>query len=171
LFAFELRWARDVLSAFAPVHGRGLCASAHEVDYGAVLVRMLGEVTPLAAVGLRLSIWLAALAPLWLWGKFTTISDLAAERRANLLGALLTHRAFAVRELALLLKLCAAIALLGSPAVRMRSGYDDAAATQPSSGVRIRIPRTDHGHRGLRVWPSQDGTPSEVEIAREREAS
>lgn len=168
MFEFERRWARDALSAFAPEHGPGLAPSAGEVDFEAVLQRMLREVTPLARIGLRLAVWSVALAPLWLLGKFATISSLSSAHRPALLRALLTHRVFAIRELATLLKLCAAIALLGVPSVRSRSGYDNASAAQAESGVRIRLPRTSKDQRPLRVWPAQDGTLSEVELEHER---
>ena len=167
MFGFERRWARDALSAFAPEQGPGLAPSAGEVDYDAVLQRMLREVAPLAIIGLRLAVWSAALAPLWLLGKFATISSLGSSHRPALLSALLTHRVFAVRELAMLLKLCAAMALLGVPSVRSRSGYDDARAAQPESGVRIRLPKSREEQVPLRVWPAQDGALTEVELERE----
>ena len=167
MFAFERRWAHDALSAFAPEHGPGLAPSAGEVDYEAVLQRMLREVAPLARIGLRLAVWSAALAPLWVLGKFATISSLGSAHRPALLSALLTHRVFAVREFATLLKLCAAMALLGVPSVRSRSGYDDARATQPQSGVRIRLTKTREDQAPLRVWPAQDGALTEVELERE----
>lgn len=141
MMAFERRWARHLLAAFAPTGGLGLAPLENEVDYLAALVRMMREASPLAAVGLRLAVWMAALAPLWLWGRLTTISKLAGERRTQLLRELLSHRLFAVRELSLLLKLCAAMALLGTPSARMRSGYDDVQpAIKSESGMRPRLP-------------------------------
>jgi hypothetical protein len=168
MFGFERRWARDALSAFAPEQGPGLAPSVGEVDYDAVLQRMLREVAPLARIGLRLAVWSAALAPMWLLGKFATISSLGSSHRPALLSALLTHRVFAVRELATLLKLCAAMALLGVPSVRARSGYDDARSAQPQSGVRIRLTKAREEQPPLRVWPAQDGALTEVELERER---
>jgi hypothetical protein len=131
-----------------------------------------------AALGLRLAIWIAALAPLWLWGKLTTISKLATERRTELLRQLLTHRAFAVRELVTLLKLSAAMALLGTPSVRARSGYDHVqAVADAESGLRVRrlpvmgaqqdvIGQPD----ALRAWPGHDGSAAEIESASPSEA-
>ena len=136
---FERRWAHQLLSSFTAHRGAGLCPQPDEVDYTAALVRMRHEATPLAAFALRLAVWLAALAPLWLWGRLTTISRIAVEHRPELLRQLLNHRAFAVRELALLLKLCAAMALMGTPSVRARSGYDHVqAVAKAESGVHVR---------------------------------
>ena len=144
MMGFERRWAKHLLAAFAPHDGAGLAPFEGEVDYLNAFGRMMREATPLAALGLRAALWMAALAPLWLWGKLTTISKLAVDRRTQLLRELLVHRWFAVRELSLLLKLCAAMALLGSPAVRLRSGYDAVqAAAKSESGMRVRLPVID----------------------------
>jgi hypothetical protein len=167
---FEKRWARLLLAGFAPAGGPGLAPLPDEVDYDRAVSRMRREGTPLAAFGLRLAIWIAALAPLWLWGKLATVtvSALAVERRAELLRELLVHRVFAVRELTLLLKLCAAMALLGTPSVRARSGYDHVQpAAEIESGLRTRLPLVAEPER-LRVWPAHDGATAQIELPRER---
>ena len=167
---FERRWARQLLAGFAPTGGPGLSPLPDEVDYERAVLRMRREGTPLAALGVRLAIWIAALAPLWLWGKLATITvgALAVERRAELLRELLVHRVFAVRELTLLLKLCATMALLGTPSVRARSGYDHVQpAAKIESGVRTRLPLLAE-QEPLRVWPAHDGATAEVELPRER---
>ena len=135
MFAFEQRWARDLLGAFAPEGGHGLAPAAGEVDYVSVLLRMMREVTPIARLGLRFAVWLFAFAPLWLWGMFVTVSTLKNAQRTAMLSELLSHRVFAVRELCLLLKLCACMALLGSETVRTRSGYDRVQCAD----VRVRL--------------------------------
>jgi hypothetical protein len=147
MLSFERRWARHLLASFAPVGSAGLAPVEGEVDYVQALVRMMRGATPLAALGLRLALWLAALAPIWLWGRLATVTKLASERRTELLAQLLGHRAFAVRELTLLLKLCAAMALLGTPSVRARSGYDTAPerisvrpSSHPERADRVRLP-------------------------------
>jgi len=165
MMAFEKRWARQLLSAFAPSDGPGLAPLHGEVDYLRALARMRREATPLAALGLRLAIWIAALAPLWLWGKLTTISKLATDRRTELLRELLTHRAFAVRELVTLLKLSAAMALLGTPSVRARSGYDQVqTVAEVESGLRVRLPVMTTQQDALHVWTGRDGSAAEIEL-------
>ncbi len=166
---FERRWARALLAAFAPPEGSGLAPIADEVDYVGVLGRMMREATPMAALGLRMALWMAALAPCWLWGRLCTVTKLAVERRSELLGQLLVHRWFAVRELSLLLKLGAAMALLGTPSVRARSGYDHVQATDESeSGMRVRLPLlASEAPEPLAAWPLPDKPPS---VPPEREA-
>jgi hypothetical protein len=99
------------------------------------------------------------------WGKLMTVSKLAIERRTDLLRELLAHRAFVVRELVTLLKLSAAMALLGTPSVRARSGYDHVtAAAEVESGLRVRLPLLASQPEPLRVWPGRDGATTEVEL-------
>lgn len=183
MMRFEKRWARALLAAFAPSAAadrggateseaapedlsrtrkrRRLAPRFGEVDYVSVLVRLMKQSTPQAALGLRAAIWIAALSPLWLWGRIATVTRLAAEHRTQLLGELLRHKSFMVRELALLLKFCAAMALLGNSEVRERSGYDGAATHD--SGLRARLPVLD-APSVVRVWPANDGVPQEVSI-------
>jgi hypothetical protein len=131
----------SILSAFAPTRSRGLAPRDGEVDYLGTAQQMLRASTPIAAFGLRAALWLVALAPVWLWGRFRTVLDLDGPGRTRLLAQLVVHRSFAVRELTMLLKLGAALALLGTPSVRARSGYDNVQPTEKiESGVRRKLP-------------------------------
>lgn len=146
---FELRWAEDLLAGFAPPDGPGLSPHEGEVRYAPVFTRMLRESTPLAALGLRLAVWIVALAPLWLWGRLRTSSRLSRAERPELLRQLLRHRSFAVRELTTLLKLVAMMALLGTETVRARSGYDNVqSSARVESGMRVRLPLAPAAHAG-----------------------
>jgi hypothetical protein len=137
---FEQNWTADVLTAFTVDGGQGLTPRQGEVDYLGTFGRMRRGSTALAALGLRLAIWMVALAPLWALGKLATFSTLARRERCELLGRLLVHHNFAVRELTMLLKLTAAIALLGTASVRARSGYDKALARPGiDSGDRLHL--------------------------------
>jgi hypothetical protein len=174
MMGFEKRWARAVLSSFAPGRSAGaseqaLAPKRGEVDYLSTLLRLMRESTPQAALGLRAAIWMAALSPLWLWGRIATVSRLAAERRPVLLQELLRHRSFVVRELTLLLKFCAAMALLGSPELRERSGYDSP-LSESDSGLRSRLPViVEPGP--VRVWPANDGVAREVALEQDGSSS
>lgn len=135
------KWASVVLSAFAPPSEVGLSPLPGEVDYAGAFRRLVRGSTALAACGLVAAVWLVALAPVWMLGRMMTFAQLDPSQRAVLLGQLLRHRVFAVRELTLLLKLGAALALLGAPSVRARSGYDNVqlrATTE--SGLRRKLP-------------------------------
>jgi hypothetical protein len=130
---WEQAWAEAVLNAFVVDGAPGLNVKHGEVDYLAALGRMRERGTALAAFGLRAAIWMVATAPLWLFGRFVLFGTLAGAERTELLCRLLTHDSFAVRELTLLLKLTAAMALLGTASVRARSHYD---ASKPAT-VRL----------------------------------
>jgi hypothetical protein len=121
---WEQAWAEAVLTAFVSEGGSGLAVKQGEVDYLSALRGMRERGTTLAAFGLRAAIWMVATAPLWLFGRFVMFGTLARVERTELLSRLLTHNSFAVRELTLLLKLTAAMALLGTASVRARSHYD-----------------------------------------------
>lgn len=139
---FERRWAADLLSAFAPESALDSERSGHksiglsplpgEVDYLAMFDRMRAGATRLAALGLRAALWIVALAPVWQRGVPRSLSALSVQERATKLGELLVHRSFIVRELTLLLKLCASMALFASKSVRARSAYDDV-STAPAN--------------------------------------
>jgi hypothetical protein len=138
MIAVERRWARALLAGFTPPSDTGLTPLPDEVDYEGTLQRMLRGSRPAARFALRASIWLAALAPLWLWGRMVSVAKLPLTRRAALLSELLRHRSFVVRELTLMLKLAAAMALMGTESVRARSGYDAVQGVEVESGVRER---------------------------------
>lgn len=130
---WEHIWAVEVLAAFAPASEprtsqpplrSQLAPRDGEVDYLRAFRRMHAGATPLAALGLRFALWLVALAPIWALGRFVTFGSLGRAERTELLSRLLRHGSIVVRELVLLLKLTAAFALLGTPSVRERSGYD-----------------------------------------------
>jgi len=143
MLAFEKRWADSVLGGFAPVGGPGLAPRAGEVDYGAALERMAAASTRLAALGVHLSLWLVFFAPLWLEKRLRTLRGMPPKERAALLDRLLGHRLHIVRELTLVLKLAACMALFRTPSMRARSNYDRPASWEPEdverSGERARV--------------------------------
>ncbi len=121
---FERRWALAVLEGFAPPDGPGLAPRAGEAGYLEALRRMGDASDGKSRLGLRLGVWIAALSPLWMLGRLRTMAGVPLAERPAILGRLLVHRAFAVRELTLLLKIAASLALLGAAPIRERSGYD-----------------------------------------------
>lgn len=124
MFGFEERWVTQVLGAFTPSDGEGLAPRPGEVDYVAAFARMRAAAGPKASFGFRVALWHAALAPHWHWRGRASIGSLSEARRAALLSELLTHRFFVPRELTLMLKVAASMALMKSATVRARTGYD-----------------------------------------------
>ncbi len=127
LTSIERRWAQAILEAFAPASTpEGLAPREGEVDYLHAMITMANASTPRARLGLRFAFVMLALAPLWTFTAFATMAGLPVERRTALLARLLDSSIFLVRELTLLIKLQAAFALLATPSIRARSGYDGA---------------------------------------------
>lgn len=134
MLAFEERWATAVLAGFAPQDGPGIAPREGEVDYAGAVRRMMRASTRQAAIGLRLALWLTALAPLWLYGRLRTFSGISAERRTQILERMLSHRLYIVREIAFFLKMSACMAMFAARALRERSHFD-----HDENGVR-RLP-------------------------------
>jgi hypothetical protein len=152
---WEQSWASDVLAAFTSDEAPGLRPLPGEVDYLNTFRRMARCSTALAAFGLRAALWMVSFAPVWLLGRIGTFSSLSRRERTELLRRLLGHRSFAVRELTLLLKLTAAMALFASGSVRARSGYDDMQVVEAAPSAA----RPQHFHLPL-VAASGEREPS-----------
>lgn len=137
----ELRWGADILSAFAPAVTAEGGPRTTKDHYLAALTALATGATPKAAWGLRLAIWTVTLCPPLLVRRFRLFGQLTPGAAAAVLERLLAHRWFALRELTLLLKFAAAMALLGDPAARAHSGYDAIElAEAEDTGVRRRLP-------------------------------
>jgi hypothetical protein len=85
-----------------------------------------------AALGMRVAIWLVALAPFFVLGRLTTITRLSPHQRERVVMALLASRVYVVRSLFLILKTMGALLYGGNASVRARMAVSRA----PSSGVR-----------------------------------
>lgn len=117
-------WATIVLSSFAPVGSDGIARRDDEVDWSDTWRRFAAGLSSKARAGALLAVVIAFTSPVWALGRFATLGMLSAARRAEAMDALLRHPIHLVRELTLMLKVCACFALFRSEAVRSRTGYD-----------------------------------------------
>lgn len=125
LSSFERTLSVVVLSSFAPLATpSGLSVREGEVDWVSGVEKFLTSATQKARLGVRLSMVLFFAAPLLVLGKFRTLASSSVEERAEVMGRLLTHRILLVRELALLIKLCACMAMFRVSSLRERTGFD-----------------------------------------------
>jgi hypothetical protein len=136
----EEGWALAALEGFSPP-GEAPAAprAGDEVDYLGTLRAMASASTALGRLGLRLAVWLLATAPLWTLGRLTLLPSLPVAERGALLDRLLQHRRYAVRELCLLLKVVASMALLAPRPVQVRTHAIEApgaGGAAPRRGVR-----------------------------------
>ncbi|UJR80888.1 hypothetical protein [Sandaracinus amylolyticus] len=128
-------WAALVLSSFAPADDAGgLVKSGDDIDWGAAWSRFTSTMSAKGRLGAYAGLVICIFAPLLAMGRFATIARVSIEERARALDVLLAHRSFAIRELTLLLKIVACMAIFRSSAARERSGYD-----RPAS-PKVRLP-------------------------------
>lgn len=130
MLAIERKWARVVLSSFAG-SSEGFVPD-DDVDYVDAALKFTRAGSEKAALGLRFAVFMVVTAPLWTWGRLRRLSSLSAEERSRLMDELLRHRFFFVRELVLLLKLVACMAIFRSAEARARSTYD-----RPTRGLPV----------------------------------
>lgn len=127
-------WAALVLSSFAPVSTGGLVRSESEIDWAGAWERFVSSMNAKARLGARVAMLIAITAPLWTLTRLGSIAALGVEERARLFDRLLGHRLYVVRELVLMLKVCACLAIFRSSEVRARTSYDRPVAS------KVRLP-------------------------------
>ncbi len=126
LFSFELAWTHAAFDALYPApralrhdtkrsrlpHGLGCMYPARFFD------ALLMEVPLDKSLGLRATIWMIALAPLFTIRRFSTISSLAAQDRMRVFEVLLASPNYFVRQLAAAFKAVGTLLYARSATVR-----------------------------------------------------
>ena len=120
LSRLETRWAEAAMGAIFPGSNDTGMAGIRGMDVRGFLGEVLRTVPLQAALGTRIAIWLVALAPLLVLGRLKTIVGLVQADRERVVAALVAHRWYAVRSLALILKTMGALLWAGDDAVRAR---------------------------------------------------
>jgi hypothetical protein len=143
LTRLEAHWARLVLPSFTGTR-HGFTATDQDVDYLEGLRRFLSKASDKSRLGIRVAFFLVVTAPLWLGGRFSGFASLSWDERAELLDRMSRHRVFFVRELCLLLKLIACMAIFRTPGMRERTDYDAPPAAREASARRRALPVLRH---------------------------
>ncbi len=120
LTRFEDRWAEAAMGAIYPGSPESGFADIRAMGVGRFLRQLLRSVPFHAAFGVRAAVWLVALAPLFMLGRFTTIVGLTTADRERVVASLVVHRWYVVRSLVLILKTMGALLYAGDGAVRAR---------------------------------------------------
>lgn len=148
LFGFERSWAAAAFDAVFP-DGTALPHGIARMNPGRYFAETI-QGSPLEqAVGLRLTLWIVALAPLWVLGRPRTIAGLGPEDRGRVLERLLTSPAYAIRQLMLGFKSVAAILYATSPEIRAAMTTPRIAPALTPLRTRPRTPAiqgTSHEH-------------------------
>ena len=121
LMKFERTWAAAVFDGIFPAKVDA-CIPIGARDVDADMVGLFEDareaVPPRVALGLRLALWIVALAPLFTIGKLVTIGGLEGLDRERVVLALLSSPFYFVRQLTMLLKAFGALFFLTAPGVR-----------------------------------------------------
>jgi hypothetical protein len=128
LAEFEMSWAKAALGAMFPRVGMvraggaasGTWGGVADLDVDGFLAATFAGVPLEPALGLRLSVWIVAFAPLFAIGRWCTIRALPEDERERVVQKLLASPFYAVRQLVLGLKAIGAMLYVTAPAVRER---------------------------------------------------
>lgn len=132
----ETRWAESALEAIFPGSNEMGLSDIRTMDVGGFLRDLMREVPWKAALGIRLAVWLVALAPLFVVGRFATIARLGRSDRERVVAMLVASSSYVVRSLVLVLKAVGALLYAADRGVRARM------MPPPASGVvRVGIKR------------------------------
>jgi hypothetical protein len=118
LMKFEKKWAREALVGIFPERESGVRVAFDRVNVEGSLDETMELVPWRSGMGLRISIWMVALSPLWMFLHFATIASLGLQERAIVLKKLIYHRNYFVRQLTLLFKAFGALWVFRDPALR-----------------------------------------------------
>ncbi len=122
LTTIERGWARVALETMFPsgvtLEGDTRVRGADAIDSGDALEDVCQTVPARVALGLRAAVWLVTLSPLLIAFRFSTLGALAQDDREKIILAMLSHRSYLLRQLALLLKAFGALMFVSAPGVR-----------------------------------------------------
>lgn len=139
---FERRWAHAVLETMFPGPDRGaLPLGIVDLDLDGFLDETLSETPVEASIGLRLALWVIALAPLFVMGRPATIASLPVGDRERVIGALAASPVYVLRSTVLALKAIGALLYCGDPVLRpLMLGRQPAPAGGGVIALRLRAP-------------------------------
>jgi hypothetical protein len=137
LTRFETAWARAALETIFP--GSDELVGVRDMDIAGFFQEVVAGVPLRAAVGLRLTLWIVALSPLFVIGRFALFPSLSEKDKETVLYKLMSHRFYALRQLVMALKAIGAMLYAGAPAVRAR--MQQLKAKRPLVQLRLNRPQ------------------------------
>jgi hypothetical protein len=120
LTRLEDRWARATLSAMFPGAREDGFDDIVAMDLSGYLAETTGDMPLRAALGVRVAIWVVALAPLLVVRRLVTIAGLAADERERVVATLAASRSYAIRSFVMILKTIGCMLYAGNDAIRAR---------------------------------------------------
>jgi hypothetical protein len=135
LTRFESRWAEASMQAIFPGSRDMGLSDIRAMNVDGFLRELMSELPWRAAIGLRLAVWLVALAPFFLMRRLVTIARLGPDDRERIVARLVSSKSYAIRSLVLVLKALGALLYAADDGVRTRM------VTPRSSIVPLRVKR------------------------------
>src|SRR6185436_3401846 len=131
LFRFERRWLVAIFETVLPGGDPALALGAADAPLGRFLDDFLARAPLQAVLGLRASLWLLMLSPLFVLGRPRPFLGLATPARLAVLERLRRSNVYLVRESALLFKIVGCLGLCGLVPVQERLGIFPTDRTLP----------------------------------------
>jgi hypothetical protein len=146
LSSFELDWTDAAFDAIYPAPPRSMLphgiASMHPARFfDDVLARIPLE----QSLGLRATLWMIALAPLFTIRRLGTIASIGEDDRGRVLERLVTSRYYFVRQLAMSFKAIATLLYVQSDPVRAAMSVP----VGPVGGSPAAVPKEERGSNDL----------------------
>ena len=104
LIELETVWAEAAMGAIFPGSRDVGMADIRAMDVRGFLREVMQKVPAQAALGVRLAVWIVALAPLFAIGRVATITGLAQADRERVVATLVSSRFYLLRSMVLILK-------------------------------------------------------------------
>ena len=117
LFGFELAWATAAFDAVLPER-TALPHGIARMNPGRFLADVIASSPLEQSIGLRVTLWIVALAPLWFLRRPKTIADLRPDERQRVLELLIASPVYAVRQLVVAFKALGSMLYAQSPEAR-----------------------------------------------------
>ena len=135
----ERRWLSVVLSSFIDPGAGGFTLALGEVDFVAGATRMYNASGALAQVGMRASLLVVMLSPLFMLGRLSSFASLAPADRSALLARFCGSDSMLLRGMGMLLKLAASMSIFRVASARARTNHERRAPVA-SAPTRIALP-------------------------------
>ncbi len=141
LFSFELAWAEAAYVAIYPDPPRNpLSRGIRVMEPARFYDELIAGVPTEQALGLRVSLWIVALAPLFVLRRLCTIAALSEAERVTVLERLLASSVYAVRQLTLGFKAMGALRYAQDHALRAEMTTPRLAPAPEDSGPVLKEP-------------------------------
>jgi hypothetical protein len=135
----ERSWARATLEAIYPARScDALPLGIGDLDVEGFLADLLRRIPLTSALGLRVAIWIVALAPIFLLRRFVTVNRLGSLEQQAIVLALLSSSIYAVRQLVTALKATGGLLYGAAASVRNTARGE----SLESSGERLVAPHS-----------------------------